>query len=299
MALPFPEIDPAAIRLDFSFEILGATIGPLAIRWYALAYVVGFLLAWGWMRLAHRRGPNPPAREDIDDVISWAVFGVIIGGRLGYCLFYKPAEYLAKPLAILKVWEGGMSWHGGLIGATVAMALFCRGRSIPLLRMGDLACAAAPIGIFLGRLANFINGELWGRPTGLPWGMVFPGADDQPRHPSQLYEAGLEGVALFAILSLLAWRGALMRPGRVGGAFLAGYGIFRILGEFAREPDVQLGFLAYGATMGQLLSLPLVVAGAILYLRAKPVAAVTAFPPEPSADNDDPKPEPDASQQAG
>jgi len=262
LALPFPAFDPIAI-----------SIGPFAIRWYALAYVAGILFAW-W--LARRVAANPalwggrsPIKPaDVDDVIAWCALGIVAGGRLGYVLFYGPAYFAAHPLEIFVLWRGGMSFHGGFLGTIVALLLFARARGIPLLSMLDLAAIVSPIGLFLGRIANFINGELWGRPADVPWAFVFPHAGPEPRHPSQLYEAGMEGVLLFTIVLIAARAGALKRPGAIGGLFVAGYGLARVAGERFREPDAHIGFLAGGLTMGMLLSLPMVLAGAIAIVRA-------------------------------
>lgn len=250
-AIAFPPIDPVALE-----------IGPIVIRWYALAYMAGFLIGWRYAMALAERAPIRPSARDMDDFLTWAVIGVILGGRLGYVLFYNFDRFLSAPLDALKVWEGGMSFHGGLIGIITAMILFAWRRGFSPFAIGDIVAAVGPIGLFLGRLANFVNGELYGRPTDVPWGVVFPGAPDAPRHPSQLYEAALEGVVLFIILAVLARRRSIrMRPGVIGGVFLAGYGFFRFLVEFVREPDAQLGFLWLGATMGQILSLPMIVIG--------------------------------------
>ncbi|WP_395667140.1 prolipoprotein diacylglyceryl transferase [Methylocella sp.] len=255
LLVAYPVIDPVLIE-----------IGPLPIRWYALAYIAGLTLGWAYARALVARpalwgaGPRPDA-ETIDDLLLYAALGVILGGRLGYVLFYNLGHYLSHPLDALKVWEGGMSFHGGLFGAALAVVLLARRGGVPALRLADVAAAAAPIGLFLGRLANFIKPELWGRPTDVPWAMVFPGAGPLPRHPSQLYEATLEGVALFCVLFFAVRLGALRRPGLVSGIFAIGYGVARIICEFFREPDPQLGFLFGGATMGMLLSLPLVAVG--------------------------------------
>ncbi len=257
-AIAFPAIDPVALE-----------IGPLAIRWYALAYVVGILLGWRYMIVLARRSPARIAARDIDDFVLWATLGVVLGGRLGYVLFYKPDYFLDHPGEVLAMWQGGMSFHGGVCGMVLASVAFARTRRIAWPALGDLICAAVPIGLFLGRLANFINGELYGRTTTAAWGMVFPGGGPLARHPSQLYEAVLEGLVLFAILALLAGRGrALERPGLVSGAFFAGYAIARGFAELFRQPDVHLGFLVLGTTMGQLLSLPLLLAGLYLIFRA-------------------------------
>ena len=263
-AIPFPAIDPVAIH-----------IGPLAIRWYALAYIAGLLLAVLYAKWLLRRPrffapgkPFMPPRA-MDDFMLWAMLGVVLGGRLGYVLFYAPEFYLKHPLAIFQVWRGGMSFHGGFLGVLLATWLFARRRGIPFLRLLDITAAAAPIGLFLGRIANFINGELWGRPADVPWAMVFPGAGPEPRHPSQLYEAALEGIALFIVLHVMARAGALTRPGLLAGAFTAGYGVARFLVEFFREPDRHIGYLAGGwLTMGMLLSIPLMLLGGWLMWRA-------------------------------
>jgi phosphatidylglycerol:prolipoprotein diacylglycerol transferase len=257
-AIAFPAIDPVAFEL-----------GPVVIRWYSLAYVTGILAGWQYaMRLADRTG-GQVARSHIDDFIIWATLGVILGGRLGYVLFYKPGYYLENPARIVAMWEGGMSFHGGAIGVLIAVALYCRGRDISFLSFADLITAAAPIGLFFGRIANFINGELFGRIADVPWAMVFPRGGPAPRHPSQLYEAGLEGLVLFAVLAVLIFGyRALRRPGLVTGAFFAGYGIARFVVEYVREPDEHLGTLLGIATMGQILSLPLIALGAWMIHRA-------------------------------
>ncbi|HLL27218.1 MAG TPA: prolipoprotein diacylglyceryl transferase [Xanthobacteraceae bacterium] len=260
--LPFPVFDPIAV-----------SIGPFAIRWYALAYVAGILFAW-WLarRIAANEalwgGHSPIRPVDVDDVIAWCALGIVAGGRLGYVLFYGPSYFASHPTEIFVLWHGGMSFHGGFLGTIVALLLFARSRGIRMLSMLDLAAIVTPIGLFLGRLANFVNGELWGRPTDVPWAFIFPRAGPEPRHPSQLYEAALEGILLFAIVLFAARAGALRRPGLIGGLFVACYGLARIVGEQFREPDVQIGFLAGGLTMGMLLSLPMVLAGAIAIVRA-------------------------------
>jgi phosphatidylglycerol---prolipoprotein diacylglyceryl transferase len=250
--LVHPNIDPIAF-----------SIGPLAVRWYGLMYLAGFAAAWwlGVRRIA--RGAAPVGRAQFDDMIFNALLGVILGGRLGYVLFYKPAEYLSHPLKIFAIWEGGMSFHGGLLGVMLAMWLVARRHKIDYLRMMDFVAPLCPLGLAAGRLANFINGELWGRVTNAPWGMVFPHAGEAPRHPSQLYQFALEGLALFV---LLWWFSSKPRPrGQVSGLFLLGYGAFRFLAEFTREPDAFLGLLAFGLTMGQWLCLPMVAAGIALF----------------------------------
>ncbi len=256
--LPFPAIDPVLI-----------SFGPFAIRWYALAYIAGLLLGWRYMRALAAKPPVAAAPEDVDDFLLWATLGVILGGRFGYALFYRPDYYLANPLEILAVWQGGMSFHGGILGVTVAGIVFVRRRKIAALPFADRLACAAPIGLFFGRIANFINGELWGRATDAPWAMVFPRGGPFPRHPSQLYQAVLEGALLFAVLYFAQRRDALReRPGLLTGVFLAGYGLARIFGEMFREPDAHIGLLAFGTTWGQWLSLPMVAIGAALIGRA-------------------------------
>jgi phosphatidylglycerol:prolipoprotein diacylglycerol transferase len=259
--LLYPGFDPVLVQ-----------VGPLAIRWYALAYIVSLVIGW---RLVRRLAQLPPAVAtplQVDDFLTWATLGVVLGGRLGYVLFYQPSHYLAHPLDALEVWQGGMSFHGGALGVTLALVLFCRLRGINLLGFADRIAAVVPLGLGLGRIANFINGELWGReaPLWLPWAMR-PTPVSPPLHPSQLYEAFLEGFVLLAILLLLAQRPRIRaRYGTLTGAFLVGYGIARIVGELFRQPDAFLGFIWEGLTMGQLLSVPMVLAGLFLIVRARP-----------------------------
>jgi phosphatidylglycerol---prolipoprotein diacylglyceryl transferase len=253
--IPFPRIDPVLIH-----------IGPLAVRWYALAYIVGIIAGWFYARaiIAAQRlwgGPAPLTVIDFDDFIIWVTLGIILGGRTGYVLFYNFPHFASHPFEIFELWNGGMSFHGGVAGCIVAVCLFARYRGIPILSLGDVTTAVAPIGLFLGRLANFINGELWGRPADVAWAMIFPNGGPVPRHPSQLYEAALEGLVLFVVLGALVRWGALKRPGLVTGASALGYGLARIFCEFFREPDAQLGFLWGGLTMGMLLCIPLILAG--------------------------------------
>jgi phosphatidylglycerol:prolipoprotein diacylglycerol transferase len=254
--LVHPDIDPIAF-----------SIGPLAVRWYGLMYLVGFAAAW-WLGVRRiRQERSPITRKQLDDLVFYAVLGVILGGRLGYVLFYKPAHYAANPLEIFAIWQGGMSFHGGLLGVIAAMWLYARRHGVDFLRLMDFLAPLCPLGIAAGRLGNFINGELYGRVTDLPWGMVFRHAGDAPRHPSQLYQFALEGLALFV---LLWWFSAKPRPrGQVSGLFLIGYGVFRFLAEFAREPDAFLGTLALGLTMGQWLCLPMIAAGIALFAWAR------------------------------
>ena len=269
LALSFPPIDPVAIA-----------IGPFAIRWYALAYLAGILIGLAILRRLLARPGWRMSRESLDDLLFHCVLGIVVGGRLGYVLFYNPGHYLAHPLEALAIWQGGMSFHGGLLGVTAAILLFARKHRLNPLEVGDALAVATPPGLLLGRLANFVNGELWGRPTDLPWGVVFPDprAGGVPRHPSQLYEAALEGLVLGLVMLWLARRPR--RPeeaGRLAGTFLVGYGLARAAVELVREPDPQLGFLLGGLTMGQLLSLPMIAVGLVL-LRRSHVAAARAIP---------------------
>ncbi len=257
----FPGFDPVLVQ-----------VGPLAIRWYALAYIGSLVLGWRIMRRLARLSPPVATEQQTDDFLTWATLGVVLGGRLGYVLFYQPLHYLQDPLGALAVWQGGMSFHGGTIGVVLALIVYCRRQRIPLLGFADRLAVVVPIGLGLGRIANFINGELWGReaPASLPWATIFPVAGPEPRHPSQLYQATMEGALLLLVLALLCRNPAIRaRFGVLTGVFLVGYGIARIIGEFFRQPDAFLGFLFAGATMGQLLSLPMILAGAWLILRTK------------------------------
>ena len=256
-----PQFDPVAIA-----------IGPLAVRWYGLMYLVAFVAFYlsGRRRLADarfRQASGLDARA-LEDLLFWGAVGVVVGGRLGYVLFYRPAHYLQHPLEALAIWQGGMAFHGGLLGVIVAIAWWCRARGLRLLPVMDVVAPSVPLGLAAGRLGNFINGELWGRITDVPWAMVFPQAGDGlPRHPSQLYQFAGEGLLLFV---LLWWYAARPRPaGAVAGAFLFGYAVLRFLAEFARQPDAFLGTLALGLTMGQLLCVPMAAAGVWLWLRAR------------------------------
>ncbi len=286
--IPFPDISPNL----FVIEAFGREF---PLRWYALAYIAGILFGW-WILLRAIRTPrlwvgDPPlTAEQVERFFTWAVVGIIVGGRLGYVIFYEPATFIAEPWRIPLVNQGGMAFHGGFAGVVVAGILFCRREKIPMLSLGDLLALAAPVGLMLGRLANFVNAELWGRPTTLPWGVIFPGEAAQTcagvagicaRHPSQLYQAALEGLLLAVVLAWLAFRrGWLKRPGALMGLFLAGYGVARFLVEFARQPDAQfvtpgnpVGFAVqaggFGLTMGQLLSLPMIAAGLWFLARAR------------------------------
>ncbi len=281
MAIPFPDLSPEI----FSIEIFGQ---PFALRWYALAYIAGILIGWRIALAAvkrpalwpEERPPMTPAQ--VENFLTWAILGIIVGGRLGYVLFYKPGYYLENPGEILVLWRGGMSFHGGFLGVVIAGLLFCRRHRIPMLSAADMVAIAAPPGLMLGRIANFINAELWGRPSDVPWAVIFPGAAAQDcpgvaglcaRHPSQLYEAALEGLLLGVLLLYLAFRRGWLRvPGQITGLFIAGYGLARFIVEFFREPDRQfvtpanpaghvIGIGDFGLTMGQSLSLPMVLAG--------------------------------------
>jgi phosphatidylglycerol:prolipoprotein diacylglycerol transferase len=275
-AIPFPFADPSAPFVFPPFEIGPLTI---AIRWYALAYIVGLLVGWRYCLFLAGRAPRLVARSDVDDFLVWATLGVVLGGRIGYVLFYKPGYYIDHPLEALYLWHGGMSFHGGALGVTTAILLFTRARTIPVFAFSDIICAAIPIGLFFGRIANFINGELFGRAADVSWAMVFPGGGPLPRHPSQLYEAACEGILLFLVLFAAERSGARRHPGILTGLFLAGYAVARMSGELFRQPDVQLGFLMLGMTMGQLLSIPLLVGGIVLILwawRQPPVASAAS-----------------------
>ena len=293
--IPFPNISPEIV----SFDAFGITF---ALRWYALAYIAGLLIGWRIVtallrRPALWRGAPPMTPLQAENLLTWIILGVVFGGRLGFVLFYEPAAYLANPAAILRVWEGGMSFHGGFLGVAAALLLYCRSQKIPLLSAADALAVATPQGLMLGRIANFINAELWGRPTTLPWGVAFPGEAAQTcpgvieicaRHPSQLYEAALEGLLLGTLLLFLVLRrGWLRRPGQTVGLFIAGYGLARFLVEFVRQADAEfitaanplghvLSFGPAGLSMGQLLSLPMIAAGLALIAwarRRSPAAA--------------------------
>ncbi|MFM2355542.1 MAG: prolipoprotein diacylglyceryl transferase [Pseudomonadota bacterium] len=287
--IPFPDIGPDLITIPLFGQ-------EFRLRWYALAYLVGLVAGWRIVvALMRRPGLWPQDRAPmepklVEDLLTWVILGVVIGGRLGFVLFYQPSYYMTNPAEILKVWQGGMSFHGGFLGTVVAGLWFCRRNGIAPLSAGDAFALAAPLGLLLGRLANFVNAELWGRPTTLPWGVIFPGAAAQDcpgiapglcaRHPSQLYEAGLEGLVLGLVLVLMVRAGALKAPGRVMGVFLTGYGLARVVVEFFRQADAQyitpdnplghvIGGATFGLSMGQLLSLPMVLAGLFFLIRSR------------------------------
>ncbi len=257
--LPFPRIDPNLLE-----------IGPFAIRWYALAYIAGLLLGWRYMLRLNSSRAHLTTSEVIDELLVWAMVGVVLGGRLGYVVFYNLSFYMENPSLIFAVWMGGMSFHGGLLGVTLTIIWFAKRRHLELLRLSDLVSCAVPLGLFFGRIANFINGELFGRVTDVPWAMTFPRGGPLPRHPSQLYEAALEGIVLFALLAWLAWhKSALQKPGMLTGVYLLGYALARALIELVRQPDVQIGFLPLGTTIGQWLSVPMLFGGVYLIWRAQ------------------------------
>jgi len=270
--MPFPNINPVAF-----------SIGPLAIHWYGLAYVAGIMLGWFYARrLAAnaslwRNDQSPITAAQLDDFLVWVAAGIVLGGRIGYILFYDLAAVAANPIRAIEIWNGGMSFHGGFIGATIAMIIFARRNAIPVWSMFDTVAAVVPFGLFFGRIANFINGELWGRLSDAPWAVVFPTGGPFSRHPSQLYEAGLEGIVLVLVLALMIFRfKALKIPGTIAGTFVVGYALCRIFVEFFREPDAQLGYLLGTSwlTMGMVLSLPMIAAGLWAIVRAR--AAVTS-----------------------
>ena len=255
---------------DLGLDPVLVSLGPIKIRWYSLAYLAGILLGWWYLLKLIDRPGAPMARRHADDLVFYATLGVILGGRFGYVLFYRPDFYLKDPLQILRIWDGGMSFHGGVVGVTLGIIWLARKHKLDWLRIHDYVACCTPFGLFFGRLANFVNAELWGRPTDVPWAIVFPNGGDVPRHPSQLYEAGLEGLLLFAILWFLFWRtDARYQPGKLVGAFLIVYGLSRFLVELVRQPDVGLEHLPWGLTMGQTLTVPMILGGAWLIATAK------------------------------
>ena len=268
--LMFPQFDPVLVHF-----------GPLAVRWYALSYITGIVLGVILLRRLAVLAPRVATPEQADDFLTWVTLGVLLGGRLGYVLFYQPSYYLTHPVAMVEVWHGGMSFHGGALGVIAAMVLFTRRNKINFLAFADRVTVAVPIGLGLGRLANFINGELWGReaPASLPWAMIFPGGGPIPRHPSQLYESLTEGLLLFTVLYIASRRISIrQRPGFLAGMFLVGYACARSFCEFFREPDAFLGFLAGGITMGQLLCIPMLLTGIALMVHARRAPLYTGTP---------------------
>jgi phosphatidylglycerol:prolipoprotein diacylglycerol transferase len=265
--IPFPDIDPVAF-----------SIGPLAVHWYGLAYVAGILLGWLYARRLvstpslWKNDQSPITHAHLDDFLVWVAAGVVLGGRIGYILFYDLPSVIENPIRAIEIWNGGMSFHGGFLGAIIAIVLFARRNGIPVWSMLDTIAAVVPIGLFFGRIANFVNGELWGRLSSMPWAIVFPTGGPFARHPSQLYEAGLEGLLLLAVLALMIFRfRVLKQPGIVSGTFVMGYAFCRIFVEFFREPDKQLGYLlgTNWLTMGMILSTPMIVIGLAAILRAR------------------------------
>jgi phosphatidylglycerol:prolipoprotein diacylglycerol transferase len=280
-AIPYPVIDPVLMQ-----------IGPVSIRWYALSYIAGILLGWLYARrivvndALWGPGGSPITKRRIDDFVVFATLGIVIGGRLGYVFIYDLQHFVDQPLSIFALWEGGMSFHGALVGTVVAMALFARYTKIPVWSLVDIVATVTPIGLFLGRIANFINGELYGRVTDVPWAMVFPNGGAEPRHPSQLYESALEGFVLFWVLWFLVYRfKMLQKPAFLSGAFVAGYGAARTFAEFFRQPDIQIGtngFIAPGITMGMLLSVPMVIIGVATMVWAARRKATPPASPKPA-----------------
>lgn len=264
-----PLLADATAALQFSdlgLHPVALDLGILQIRWYSLAYIAGIVIGWWYLTRLLREPGAPMARRHADDLIFWATIGIILGGRIAYVLFYRP-DILATPLEVLRLWEGGMSFHGGVVGVSLALMWMARANGLDWLRVHDYVACCVPFGLFFGRIANFVNGELWGRPTDLPWAVVFPMAGPEPRHPSQLYEAGLEGLLLGAVLWWMFWRTrARTQPGRLVGTFLLGYGLSRFLVEMVREPDAGLEHLWWGLSMGQTLTVPMILGG--LYLVA-------------------------------
>ena len=255
----FPNIDPVIIA-----------IGPLAVTWYSLSYVAGILIGWFYALRIVSQFDTPITKQNIDDFITWVIIGIIVGGRLGYVLFYDPAKYFANPIEIIKTYKGGMSFHGGVLGFVASSYLYCYKSRIRYIQFTDICAIVAPIGIFFGRIANFINGELYGNVTDVPWAVIFPNSDGLPRHPSQLYEAALEGVALFFITTIATYRfNALDKPGVTSGIFLTFYAIFRLFIEIFRAPDYKIGYIAEYFTMGQILSIPMIIFGTYLIIRKK------------------------------
>lgn len=255
---------------DLHLDPIALDLGFLQIHWYSLAYIVGILLGWYYLTRLIAQPNAPMARRHADDFVFYATIGILLGGRLAYVLFYQP-DILQNPIDVLKLWQGGMSFHGGALGVSLGIIYMARKNGLSWLRIHDYIACCAPFGLFFGRIANFVNGELWGRPANVPWAIIFPNAPGgDPRHPSQLYEAGLEGLLLGLVLAFFFWRtNARNEPGKLVGIFLLGYGLSRFIVEFFREPDVQLGTLSWGLTMGQTLTVPMLVGGVYLIATAK------------------------------
>jgi phosphatidylglycerol:prolipoprotein diacylglycerol transferase len=271
LILPLLADATSAIRFeDLHLSPVALSLGFFEIKWYSLAYIAGILLGWWYLLKLLDQPGAPMARRHADDFVFYATLGILIGGRLGYAIFYEPALF-RNPLDVLKLWQGGMSFHGGAVGVSVAILWLARKNKLSWLRIHDYIACCVPFGLFFGRLANFVNGELWGRPSDVPWAIIFPGTGDGiPRHPSQLYEAGLEGIILFALLWFCFWRTkARYEPGKLVGVFLVGYGLARFTLEFFRQPDIQLGTMPWGLTMGQTLTVPMLLGGAWLIATAK------------------------------
>ena len=260
----------SAVRWEsLGLDPIALDLGLFQLRWYSLAYLAGILVGWWYLLKLIERPGAPMERRHVDDLVLYATIGIILGGRLGYVLFYRPGFYLGNPLEILQLWDGGMSFHGGVIGVSLGIVYMAWKNDLNWLRIHDYVACSVPFGLFFGRLANFVNGELWGRPTDVPWAMIFPGGGEVPRHPSQLYEAGLEGLLLFALLWYLFWRtNARLKPGMLVGTFLLGYGLSRFLVEMVRQPDRGLEDLSWGLSMGQTLTVPMVLGGAYLVATA-------------------------------
>ena len=259
LTIPYPYIDPIIFQ-----------IGPLAIRWYSLAYIGGLVFAWRYMLHLSKYFQDVASHDDIDDFLIWGTLGVVIGGRFGYIFFYNFDYFLINPIEMLQVWKGGMSFHGGILGVVISGLIFARQRGISILRFADIIACATPVGLFLGRLANFVNGELFGRISDVPWAMVFPQGGPNPRHPSQIYEAILEGFVLFIVLFILSKKESIRnRPGILMGVFFLGYALARFFVELFRQPDAHIGLLAAGLTMGQWLSVPMIIGGLYFIMTSK------------------------------
>jgi len=280
MPLQLPVLAAAAQPIHFSdlhLDPIALDLGVLQVHWYSLAYIAGILLGWYYLTRLIEQPNAPMARRHADDFVFYATIGILIGGRLAYVFFYQP-DILRNPLDVLKLWQGGMSFHGGALGVSLGIFYMARKNGLSWLRIHDYIACCAPFGLFFGRIANFVNGELWGRPTDVAWAIIFPNAPGgEPRHPSQLYEAGLEGLLLGLVLAFFFWRtNARNQPGKLVGIFLLGYGASRFIVEYFREPDVQLGTLSWGLTMGQTLTVPMLIGGIYLIATAAQRKAISA-----------------------